>query len=125
MTSSPSFQRARDPEQKEQRRQDLLAAARRLIVAHGVAAVGLSDIAREVGLAKSNLYRYFASREEILLAPEELKIMWKLRRVLSALDPQQGIELLLDRLKKTKSNYEFLVQVGQTSSIRLDDDEQA
>ena len=64
-------------------------------------------------------------REEILLAPEELKIMWKLRRVLSALDPQQGIELLLDRLKKTKSNYEFLVQVGQTSSIRLDDDEQA
>ena len=64
-------------------------------------------------------------REEILLAPEELKIMWKLRRVLSALDPQQGIELLLDRLKKTKSNYEFLIQVQQTSSIRLDDDEQA
>ncbi|MGB7818576.1 MAG: transcription termination factor Rho [Ornithinibacter sp.] len=61
-------------------------------------------------------------REEILLAPDELKIMWKLRRVLAALDSQQGIELLLDRLKKTKSNYEFLVQVQQTSSVRLDDD---
>ncbi len=61
-------------------------------------------------------------REEILLAPEELKIMWKLRRVLAALDSQQGIELLLDRLRKTKSNYEFLMQVQQTSSIKLDDE---
>ncbi len=64
-------------------------------------------------------------REEILLAPDELKIMWKLRRVLAALDSQQGIELLLDRLKKTKSNYEFLVQIQQTSSIRLDDEDDA
>jgi transcription termination factor Rho len=62
-------------------------------------------------------------KEEILLAPEELKIMWKLRRVLAALDSQQGIELLLDRLRKTKSNYEFLMQVQQTSSIRLDDED--
>jgi transcription termination factor Rho len=54
--------------------------------------------------------------------PEELKIMWKLRRVLAALDPQQGIELLIDRLKKTKTNYEFLTQV-QNSSIKLDDDD--
>ena len=62
-------------------------------------------------------------REEILLSGEELKIMWKLRRVLAALDQQQGIELLIDRLKKTKSNIEFLMQVQQTSSIRLDGEE--
>jgi transcription termination factor Rho len=62
-------------------------------------------------------------REEILLAPDELKIMWKLRRVLAALDSQQGIELLLDRIRKTKNNYEFLLQVQQTSSIKLDDDD--
>ncbi|WP_018156608.1 transcription termination factor Rho [Demetria terragena] len=62
-------------------------------------------------------------REEILLGQDELKIMWKLRRVLAALDNQQGIELLLDRLKKTKSNPEFLMQVQQTSSIKLDDDD--
>ncbi len=62
-------------------------------------------------------------REEILMGAEELKIMWKLRRVLSALDFQQAIELLIDRLKKTKSNVEFLVQVQRTSSIKLDDDE--
>ena len=54
-------------------------------------------------------------KEEILLSSEELKIMWKLRRVLAALDQQQGIELLIDRLKKTKSNVEFLMQVQQTS----------
>ena len=64
-------------------------------------------------------------REEILLAPEELKIMWKLRRVLAALDTQQGVELLLDRLRKTKTNYEFLMQVQQTSSIKLDDEDDA
>ena len=49
------------------------------------------------------------------------KIIWKLRRVLAALDQQQGIELLLDRLKKTKSNVEFLTQVQKTSSIQMDD----
>ncbi|MGZ4720707.1 transcription termination factor Rho [Oryzihumus sp.] len=61
-------------------------------------------------------------REEILMSAEELKIVWKLRRVLSALDSQQGIELLIDRLKKTRSNVEFLMQVQKTSSIQGDDD---
>lgn len=61
-------------------------------------------------------------REEILLSGEELKIMWKLRRVLAALDQQQAVELLIDRLKKTKSNVEFLMQVQQTSNIKLDDE---
>ena len=54
-------------------------------------------------------------REEILLAPEELKIIWKLRRVLHALDQQAGIELLLSKLKETKSNFEFWSQVQKTT----------
>ncbi len=62
-------------------------------------------------------------REEILLGADELKIMWKLRRVLAALDPQQAVELLLDRVRKTKHNYEFLTQVQQTSAVRLDDED--
>ncbi len=62
-------------------------------------------------------------REEILMSPEELRIMWKLRRVLSALDQQQAIELLIDRLKKTKSNLEFLMVVQKTSNIHLDEDD--
>ncbi len=61
-------------------------------------------------------------KEELLLSGEELKIMWKLRRVLAALDQQQGIELLIDRLKKTKSNVEFLMQVQQNSSLKPHDE---
>jgi len=53
-------------------------------------------------------------REEILMAPDELKIIWKLRRVLHALDQQQSIELLLTKLRETKSNLEFLMQVQKT-----------
>nr|WP_246221341.1 transcription termination factor Rho [Phytoactinopolyspora mesophila] len=53
-------------------------------------------------------------REEILVGKEELAVMWQLRRVLSALDSQQAVELMLDRLKKTKSNAEFLMTVQKT-----------
>jgi len=56
-------------------------------------------------------------KEEILLSPEELKIVWKLRRVLHALDSQQAIELLINKLRETKSNYEFLLQVAKTTPM--------
>ncbi|MDO0925717.1 transcription termination factor Rho [Streptomyces sp. TG1A-8] len=54
-------------------------------------------------------------KEEILLGAEELGIVWKLRRVLHALDQQQAIELLLDKMKQTKSNAEFLMQIQKTT----------
>jgi transcription termination factor Rho len=54
-------------------------------------------------------------REELLMSKEELAIVWKLRRVLSALDGQQALELLLEKLKQTKSNIEFLTQVQKTT----------
>ena len=54
-------------------------------------------------------------KEEILMAPDELKIIWQLRRVLHALDPQQALELLMERMKETKSNAEFLLQVQKTT----------
>ncbi|MER7044095.1 transcription termination factor Rho [Streptomyces jumonjinensis] len=54
-------------------------------------------------------------KEEILLGSEELAIVWKLRRVLHALDQQQAIELLLDKMKQTKSNAEFLLQIQKTT----------
>lgn len=67
MSSQPTFERARRPAQKEQRRAALLAAARQLFDESGVDGATLSALAREVGLAKSNLYRYFESREAVLL----------------------------------------------------------
>ncbi|WP_307793706.1 transcription termination factor Rho [Actinotalea soli] len=54
-------------------------------------------------------------REEILIPADELKISWKLRRVMSALDQQQAIELLLGKLRETRSNVEFLLQVQKTT----------
>ena len=54
-------------------------------------------------------------REELLMSKEELQIVWKLRRVLSGLDGQQALELLLERLKKSQSNIEFLMQVQKTT----------
>ncbi|HET6636199.1 MAG TPA: transcription termination factor Rho [Streptomyces sp.] len=54
-------------------------------------------------------------KEEILMGSDELSIVWKLRRVLHALDQQQAIELLLDKMKQTKSNAEFLLQIQKTT----------
>ena len=56
-------------------------------------------------------------KEEILMAPDELKTVWKLRRVLHALDSQQAIELLLGKLRETQSNLEFLLQVQKTTPL--------
>lgn len=54
-------------------------------------------------------------KEEILMSPDELAIVIKLRRVLGALEPQQALELLLDKLKKTRNNVEFLMQIQKTT----------
>jgi transcription termination factor Rho len=54
-------------------------------------------------------------KEELLFDRTELAQVWKLRRVLLALDPGAALELLIDRLKTTKSNAEFLAEVAKSS----------
>ncbi|WP_154795127.1 transcription termination factor Rho [Occultella kanbiaonis] len=54
-------------------------------------------------------------REEILVSSEELKIIWKLRRVMGGLDQQQAIELLQSKLRDSGSNAEFLLTVQKTT----------
>jgi transcription termination factor Rho len=54
-------------------------------------------------------------KEELLMSPEELRIVWQLRRVLHALEPQQALEVLMDKMRETKSNAEFLLQVQKTT----------
>jgi transcription termination factor Rho len=54
-------------------------------------------------------------KEELLLSPDELAVTIKLRRVLHSLESQQAIDLLLDRLKKTHTNIEFLMQIAKTT----------
>jgi transcription termination factor Rho len=54
-------------------------------------------------------------KEELLLSPDELAVTIKLRRVLHSLEQQQAIDLLLDRLRKTRTNLEFLMQIAKTT----------
>lgn len=63
-----TFLRARQPEQITLRREQLLAAAVELFDEHGPAGTGLNAIAAKAGFTKSNVYRYFESREDVLLA---------------------------------------------------------
>jgi AcrR family transcriptional regulator len=67
MQASTTFQRARRPEQKEQRRAAILDAARELASERGVGEVTLTEVASRVGLAKSNVLRYFETREDVYL----------------------------------------------------------
>ena len=55
-------------------------------------------------------------KDELLMSAEELAIVWKLRRVLHALDSQQALELLLGKMKETRSNIEFLMQVSKSTA---------
>jgi len=71
---SAGFQRARRPEQIEARRRAILAAARELLAERPVADISLRELACRVGLAKSNVLRYFDSREAVFL--EVLDTAW-------------------------------------------------
>lgn len=62
------FQRARKPEEQQLRREAILAAAAELFDAEGQNGAGLNAIAARAGFTKSNVYRYFESREEVLMS---------------------------------------------------------
>jgi AcrR family transcriptional regulator len=66
--TSTGFQRARTAEQQQQRRDDILAAARSLLADEPLEAISLRELARTVGLSKSNVVRYFPTREAVFLA---------------------------------------------------------
>jgi transcription termination factor Rho len=53
-------------------------------------------------------------REELLFDPDELKQVWKLRRVLLALEPGAALELLIGKLRTSKSNADFLAEVAKS-----------
>jgi AcrR family transcriptional regulator len=66
-TTEAGFRRARSPEQKQQRQEEILGAARELALRDGVRSVTLTVIADRIGIHKSALLRYFETREQILL----------------------------------------------------------
>jgi AcrR family transcriptional regulator len=69
------FQRARTEEQREVRRQAILTTAAAMLAEMPVSALSLNELSRRVGLAKSNVLRYFETREAVLL--ELLDAEWR------------------------------------------------
>jgi AcrR family transcriptional regulator len=69
------FQRARSEQQRQERRQAILTAAAAMLTEMPVAGVTLNELSRRAGLAKSNVLRYFESREAVLL--ELLDAAWR------------------------------------------------
>jgi len=63
-------------------------------------------------------------REEMLMSPDETKIVWKLRRALAGLEQQQALELVLSRLKETQSNVEFLMMVQKSMPVPAGSDQE-
>lgn len=70
-----TFQRARSAEQREQRRTDILSTAAAMVDQMPVSEISLNELSRRVGLAKSNVLRYFESREAVLL--DLLDAQWR------------------------------------------------
>lgn len=89
---STAFQRARSEEQREQRRRAILDTAAAMLDEMPVAAVSLNELSRRVGLAKSNVLRYFESREAVLL--DLLDRAWN--EWLAALPPLLGAAVAPD-----------------------------
>ncbi|SDT14022.1 transcription termination factor Rho [Nocardioides scoriae] len=78
-----------------------------------------SDFADQRSFPAIDAVRSGTRREELLMSQEELAIVWKLRRVLSGLDPQRAQELLLGRLRSSQNNLEFLVSVQKSTPESL------
>jgi AcrR family transcriptional regulator len=96
--SQADFRRARRPEQKQERRAAILRAARELAAGSGVRNVSLGFIASAVGLAKSNVVRYFGTREEIYLELTTQEWQDYERVVIRRLAAASGLDEVVDVL---------------------------
>lgn len=95
-----TFQRARNEEQRAARRQAILHTAEAMLAEMPVAALSLNELSRRVGLAKSNVLRYFESREAVLL--ELLDAAWRewLVALEDALPPGDTAVPVADRIEQ-------------------------
>jgi AcrR family transcriptional regulator len=121
-----TFQRARSEEQREVRRRAILSTAAAMLAEMPVAALSLNELSRRVGLAKSNVLRYFETREAVLL--ELLDQAW--REWLDALadelvpDPAapvaERVERVAEVLSRTLVARPMLCELGSASGAVLE-----
>ena len=121
-----TFRRARNEEQREIRRQAILRTAEAMLAEMPVAALSLNELSRRVGLAKSNVLRYFETREAVLL--ELLDEAW--RDWLDVLAVEllgepvgpvgERVELVAAVLARTLAARPMLCELGSASSAVLE-----
>jgi AcrR family transcriptional regulator len=118
--SKSAFLRARRPEHKQQRREAILSAARGLALRSGVREVSLGGVATAAGMAKSNLARYFATREEIYLelAAQEWR-EWR-RAVLDRLPAAPAQDTIIDVLTDTLAERPLFCDLLSHSTTSLE-----
>ena len=121
MTARTDWKRARRPEEKEHRRETILQSAGALIDEVGLEGTGLNAIARRAGISKPNIYRYFESREAILmqlLLDEVEDWMAALERRLETLEGTSDIDAVAKALAGTISRRSrFCVLVAALAAV--------
>jgi AcrR family transcriptional regulator len=100
-----AFLRARRPEHKQQRREAILDAARELAAHSGVRNVSLGAVAEAVGLAKSNIMRYFGTKEEIYLQ-------------LAVEEGRRWAEAVAERLREATGTADAVTALAETLAAR-------
>lgn len=114
----PRFQRARKPEEKEVRRRAILQAARDLAREAGPMAVGLNELGRRSGVSKPNIYRYFESREDVLLRLYTSELGEVVAAIEARLGEERGIGEVASVLASEHLARPLLCQLaGMVSSI--------
>lgn len=114
----PRFQRARKPEEKELRRRAILQAARDLAREVGPIDLGLNELGRRSGVSKPNIYRYFESREEILLRLYVEELIEVVEALEAQLRPGLGARKVAALLAREHLSRPLLCQLaGMAASI--------
>ena len=114
----PRFQRARKPEEKEVRRRAILQAARDLAREVGPIALGLNELGRRSGVSKPNIYRYFESREEVLLRLYVEELSEVVERLEARLRPDQDLPAVAALVAREHLARPLLCQLaGMAASI--------
>lgn len=112
---STTFQRARSAEQREIRRAAILATGREMLAELRVGDLSLNELARRAGLAKSNVLRYFPSREAILLDIYDEEYGDWLDALEAALADAEGIDGVAEAIARTAAARPILCELGASA----------
>ena len=118
-----SWERARKPEQKAIRREAILNAALRLFSEKDYADISLNAIAKEAGISKPNIYRYFSTREEIFLviyAKEQSKLVAVMTERIQILQGQDNVNAIVQVWVQTFIEHSVLLNLMPQLAISLE-----